>query len=75
MQPGPAGCTALFRAGPPAAGRGFGPGAELFADSNAAAPAINLWKRDAIIYYGLAHCISLFEISEKLFAEGEEPLL
>ena len=32
-------------------------------------------KRDAILYYGLAHRISLFEINEKLFAEGEEPLL
>ena len=61
--------------GPPAAGRGFGPGAELFADANAVAPAKNSWKRGAIIYYGLAHCISLLEINEKLFAEGEEPLL
>ena len=75
MLPACAGCTALFQAGPPAAGRGFGPSAELFADANAAAPAKNSWKRDAIIYYGLTHCISLFAINEKLFAEGEEPLL
>ena len=32
-------------------------------------------KRDAIIYYGLAHGISLFEINDKLFAENEETLL
>ena len=32
-------------------------------------------KRDAIIYYGLAHQVSLFEINDKLFAEDEETLL
>ena len=32
-------------------------------------------KRDAIIYYGLVHQVDLFEISDKLSAEGEEPLL
>ena len=32
-------------------------------------------RRDAIIYYGLVHQVDLFEISDKLSAEGEEPLL
>ena len=32
-------------------------------------------RRDAIIYYGLVHQVNLFEISDKLSAEGEEPLL
>ena len=32
-------------------------------------------KRDAIIYYGLVHEISLFEINDTLFAENEETLL
>lgn len=32
-------------------------------------------KHDAIIYYGLAHQVSLFEINDKLFAEDEETLL
>lgn len=32
-------------------------------------------KRDAIIYYGLAHQVILFEINDKLFAEDEETLL
>ena len=33
------------------------------------------FKRDAIIYYGLVHRVSLFEINDKLFAEDEETLL
>lgn len=32
-------------------------------------------KRDAIIYYGILHQVSLFEINDKLFEEKEEPLL
>lgn len=32
-------------------------------------------KRDAIIYYGLVHGMSLFEINDKLFTEKEETLL
>ena len=31
-------------------------------------------KRDAIIYYGLLHKLSLFEINDKLFDENEETL-
>ncbi len=31
-------------------------------------------RRDAIIIYGLAHGINLFEINDKLFAEDEETL-
>ena len=31
-------------------------------------------KRDAIIYYGLLHGLSLFEINDKLFAKNEETL-
>ena len=31
-------------------------------------------KRDAIIYYGLLHGLSLFEINDKLFDENEETL-
>ena len=31
-------------------------------------------RRDAIIIYGLAHGITLFEINDKLFAEDEETL-
>ena len=31
-------------------------------------------KRDAIIYYGLQHKLSLFEINDKLFDENEETL-
>ena len=31
-------------------------------------------KRDAIIYYGLLHKFSLFEINDKLFDENEETL-
>lgn len=31
-------------------------------------------KRDAIIYYGLAHELNLFEINDKLFDENEETL-
>ena len=31
-------------------------------------------KRDAIIYYGLLHKLSLFEINDKLFNENEETL-
>lgn len=32
-------------------------------------------KRDAIIFYGLTHNLSLFEINDKLFSEDEETLL
>ena len=32
-------------------------------------------KRDAIIYYGLVHKVSLFEINDQLFQENEETLL
>ena len=31
-------------------------------------------KRDAIIYYGLLHGLSLFEINDKLFDKNEETL-
>ena len=31
-------------------------------------------KRDAIIYYGLLHKLSLFDINDKLFDENEETL-
>ena len=31
-------------------------------------------RRDVIIIYGLIHCISLFEINDKLFEEHEETL-
>lgn len=31
-------------------------------------------RRDSIIYYGLLHGISLFEINDKLFEENEESL-
>ena len=39
------------------------------------APLYPKRKRDAIIYYGLAHQVDLFEINDRLFAEDEETLL
>lgn len=31
-------------------------------------------RRDAILIYGLTHRVSVFEINDRLFEEGEEPL-